>query len=145
MSKKSVQSELLGLLGRFLLFVALLRLTYPWGLRMFLHLAAPGLVAGDADGENATRVPTEGDKPPGDSWAGPGERLVVVPDASDGSWPMVEGVDGRLYQITPGGRHPVDEGALMKWAAERAGLETELLRRDADGKWEAVKVRTWLR
>jgi hypothetical protein len=144
MSKKSLQSELLGLLGRFLLFVALLRLTYPWGLRMFLHLASPGLVSRDADGENAARGSSEGDKPRGDSWAGSGERLVVVPDASDGSWPMVEGVDGRLYQITPGGRHPVDEGVLMKWAEERAGLETELLRQGADGKWQAVKVRTWL-
>lgn len=133
MSKKSPQSELLGLLGRFLLFVALLRLTYPWGLQMFLHLAAPGLVAGDVDGENPNAGSNDGTKPPDDSWVGPGERLVDTPDPPNGSWPMVEGVDGRLYQLTPGGRHPVDPRAIANWAAQNPGKQ--FLAKDADGKW----------
>ncbi len=58
---------------------------------------------------------------------------------------MVEGVDGRLYQLTPSGRHPVDDSVLSRWAAERHGLETELLRQDADGKWERFNLRGRMR
>lgn len=79
---------------------------------------------------------------PGDPWGlRPGEHLVETPDAPEGAWPMVEGLDGRLYQLGPGGmRHPVADRALMDWAAKHDGFDSELLRQDADGKREMVKL-----
>ena len=163
MTDRSRQSELLGLLLRFLLFLALLVLTFPTGLSLFLRLAAPRLASGDATGAGDRSIeiisPLDGftgppkpiirpDEPtkPDDSSLRHGERLIITPNAPEGSYPMVEGVDGRLYQLSPGGgRHPVDDGVLMRWAAERDGLETELIREDADGKRELVKLRKWYR
>jgi hypothetical protein len=125
MTDRSPQSELLGLLGRFLLLLFFLLLTYPMGFLLLARLAAPRLTAEGGEGPGvATQLLeivgplddfTEGPKPiprpdepakADDSWARPGERLIVAPDAPEGSWPMVEGLDGRLYQLTPSGRHP---------------------------------------
>jgi hypothetical protein len=165
MTDRSVQSQLLALLVRFLLCLALLVLTFPTGLSLFLRLAAPRLTSGDAtearagdrsieiisplDGFTGLPKPTiRPDEPtrPDDSSLRRGERWIVAPNAPAGSYPMVEGVAGRLYQLTPGGgRHPVDVGELMRWAAERDGLETELIQEDADGKREPVKLRRWFR
>jgi hypothetical protein len=165
MTNRALQSELPGLIGRFLLLLFFLLLTYPIGPLLLARLAAPRLTAGSGDGpeaetrlleivsplngftEGPKQIPRPGDPPkPDDSWVRPGERLIHVPNAPEGSYPMVEGVDGRLYQLSPGGgRHPVDGEVLMRWAAERDGLETELIQEDADGTRELVKLRRWYR
>jgi hypothetical protein len=51
---------------------------------------------------------------PDESWALPGESLIVAPNAPEGSWPMVEGRDGRLYQLTPSGRRPLRDAELRE-------------------------------
>jgi len=43
MNDRSRSAELLALLGRFLLFLFLMRLAYPTGLGLFLRMAAPRL------------------------------------------------------------------------------------------------------
>jgi hypothetical protein len=57
----------------------------------------PRLVAGGPK-KSATKQ-----KGPDDSWTLPGEHLVVTPEDPKGSFPMVEGRDGRLYQTGPDG------------------------------------------
>jgi hypothetical protein len=162
MTDRSVQSELLGLLGRILLLIALLVLTFPTGLSLFLRLAGPRLTSGDSTGAGAgdrsieiigpldgftgsPRPITRPEEPlkPDDSWARPGERLIVAPDAPEGSWPMVEGLDGRLYQLTPSGRHPVDDIDVPR-RLQDDGFERRLFKRDADGRFSPEVQRRWV-
>jgi hypothetical protein len=162
MTDRSSQSELLGLLGRFLLLLALLVLTFPTGLNLFLRLAAPRLTSGDSAGAGSgdrsieiispldgftgpPRPITRPEEPlqPGDSWARPGESLIVALDAPEGSWPMVEGLDGRLYQLTPSGRHPVDNIDLPGRLPDD-GFERRLFKQDADGRFRPDVQRRWV-
>lgn len=125
MTDRSPQSQILGHLGRLPVFVALLVLTFPTGLGVLLRLAGPGLTSGDTTGARAggrsieivspldgftgpPKVITRPEEPlkPDDSRARPGERLIVAPDSPEGSWPMVEGPDGRQYRLIPSGRYP---------------------------------------
>jgi hypothetical protein len=73
---------------------------------------------------------------PDDSWALPGESLIVAPNAPEGSFPMVEGTDGRLYQLTPSTRRPLSDAEIRKVCEllRLGGLERRPYRPDADGE-----------
>jgi hypothetical protein len=134
-NETKVYKAVIALMFRFLLLVLVLRFFY-FDLICYLlnghhpltdnrELLAPldPLTSGPVPAQ-----PERSDEP----WLRPGERLIEAADAPEGSYPMVEGVDGRRYQLTPGGgRHPVDnidlpsrlsnsefEGRLLKWGAD---------------------------
>jgi hypothetical protein len=147
-----IYKAVIALMFRFLLFLLVLRFFYFDWLRYVLdgqhpltdnrELLAPldPLTSGTVPAEppSATEVrpvtapgePAKSDDP----WLRSGERLIVAADAPEGSYPMVKGVDGRLYQLTPGGgRHPVDKIDLPSRLSE-SEFEGRLFKWDADGR-----------
>jgi hypothetical protein len=134
-NEMKMYKAVIALMFRFLLFLLVLRFFYFDWLRYVLNghhpLTDNRELLAPLDPFTMGTVPAEPAKSD-DPWLRPGERLIVAPDAPEGSYPMVEGADGRLYQLSPGGgRHPVDnidlpgrlsgsefERRLFKWGPD---------------------------